>query len=110
MPELNHITIRSGNMDTIKNSLRPGALNTVKTNVMLDAVVEAEKIEVSDEECEEEYKRLAESYQMDVEKVKEILELKGMQGDLQVRKAAKLIAESAVAVAPAAKEESKDEE
>ena len=47
---------------------------------------------------------------MDVEKVKEILDLKGMQGDLQVRTAAKLIAESAVAVAPAAKEESKDEE
>ena len=105
-----YANMMGGNMDSIKNSLRPGALNTVKTNAMLDAVVEAEKIEVSDEECEEEYKRLAESYQMDVEKVKEILDLKGMQGDLQVRKAAKLIAESAVAVAPAAKEESKDEE
>ena len=99
-----------GNMDAIKNSLRPGALNTVKTNVMLDAVVDAEKIEVSDEECEEEYKKLAESYQMDVEKIKKLLDLKGMQGDLQVRKAAKLIAESAVAVAPAAKEEGKEEE
>ena len=105
-----YANMMGGNMETIKNSLRPGALSAVKTNVMLDAVVEAEKIEVSDEECEEEYKRLAESYQMDVEKVKEILDLKGMQGDLQVRKAAKLIAESAVAVAPAAKEESKDEE
>ncbi|MGM9523943.1 MAG: trigger factor [Faecousia sp.] len=99
-----------GNMDAIKNSLRPGAINTVKTNVMLDAVVDAESIEVSDEECEEEYKKLAESYQMDVEKIKEILDLKGMKGDLQVRKAAKLIAESAVAVAPAAKEETKEEE
>lgn len=105
-----YANMMGGNMDAIRNSLRPGALSTVKTNVMLDAVVEAEKIEVSDEECEEEYKRLAESYQMDIEKVKEILDLKGMQGDLQVRKAAKLIAESAVAVAPAAKEESKDEE
>lgn len=99
-----------GNMDAIKNSLRPGTINTVKTNVMLDAVVDAESIEVSDEECEEEYKKLAESYQMDVEKIKEILDLKGMKGDLQVRKAAKLIAESAVAVAPAAKEETKEEE
>ena len=105
-----YANMMGGNMDAIRNSLRPGALGTVKTNVMLDAVVEAEKIEVSDEECEEEYKRLAESYQMDIKKVKEILDLKGMQGDLQVRKAAKLIAESAVAVAPAAKEESKDEE
>ena len=99
-----------GNMDAIKNSLRPGAINAVKTNVMLDAVVDAERIEVSDEECEEEYKKLADSYQMEIDKVKELLDLKGMKGDLQVRKAAKLIAESAVAVAPAAKEEAKEEE
>ena len=98
-----------GNLDNIRNSLRPGALNTVKTNVMLDAVVDAEKIEVSDEECEEEYKKLAESYQLELEKVKEILDIKGMKGDLQVRKAAKLIAEAAVAVAPKA-EEKKEEE
>ncbi|MGM9554043.1 MAG: trigger factor [Faecousia sp.] len=99
-----------GNMDAIKNSLRPGAISAVKTNVMLDAVVDAESIEVSDEECEEEYKKLAESYQMDVERVKALLDLKGMKGDLQVRKAAKLIAESAVAVAPTAAEETKEEE
>ena len=99
-----------GNMDAIKNSLRPGAISAVKTNVMLNAVVDAEGIEVSDEECEEEYKKLAESYQMDVERIKELLDLKGMKGDLQVRKAAKLIAESAVAVAPAEKEETKEEE
>ena len=94
-----------GDMNTIKNSLRPGAENVVKTNVMLDAVVEAEKIEVSEEECEEEYAKLAEAYKLDVEKVKEILDVKGMTGDLQVRKAAKLIAESAVAVAPKAEKE-----
>ena len=98
-----------GNLDNIKNSLRPGALSSVKTNVMLDAVVDAEKIEVTEEECEEEYAKLAESYKMDVEKVKEILDLDGMKGDLQVRKAARLIADSAVAVAPKA-EEKKDEE
>lgn len=90
-----------GNMDAIRTSLRPNALNTVKTNVMLNAIVDAENIEVSDEECEEEYKKLAESYQMDVEKVKELVDIKG---DLQIRKAAKLVAESAVAVAPKTEE------
>ena len=98
-----------GNMDNIKNSLRPGALSSVKTNVMLDAVVDAEKIEVTEEECEEEYAKLAESYKMDVEKVKEILDMDGMKGDLQVRKAARLIADSAVAVETKA-EEKKEEE
>lgn len=90
-----------GNMDAIKTSLRPGALNAVKTNVMLNAIVDAEGIEVTDEECEEEYKKLAESYKMDVEKVKELVDIKG---DLQIRKAAKLVAKSAVAVAPKAEE------
>ena len=104
-----YANMMGGTLDNIKNSLRPGALSAVKTNVMLDAVVEAEKIEVTDEECEEEYAKLAESYKMDVEKIKEILDRKGMEGDLQVRKAAKLIAESAVAVAPKA-EEKKEEE
>ncbi len=94
-----------GDMNTIKNSLRPGALNVVKTNVLLDAVVDAEKIEVSEEECEEEYTKLAEAYKLDVEKIKEIFDVKGMTGDLQVRKAAKLIADSAVAVAPKAEKE-----
>ncbi len=93
-----------GDMKAIRNSLRPGALNAVRTNVMLDAVVDAEKIEVSEEECEEEYKKLADSYKMELDKVKELLKLDGMKGDLQVRKAAKLIAESAVAVAPKAEE------
>ena len=93
-----------GDMNAIRNSLRPGALNAVRTNVMLDAVVDAEKIEVSEEECEEEYKKLADSYKMELDKVKELLKLDGMKGDLQVRKAAKLIAESAVAVAPKAEE------
>ena len=104
-----YANMMGGNLDNIRNSLRPSALNTVKTNVMLDAVVDAEKLEVSEEECEEEYKKLADSYQLELEKVKEILDMKGMKGDLQVRKAAKLIAESAVAVAPKAEEKTEEE-
>ena len=97
-----YANMMGGSMENIKNSLRPGALSSVKTNVLLDSVADAEKIEVSDEECEEEYARLAESYQMDVEKIKEIFDVKGMRGDLQIQKAAKLIADSAVAIAPKA--------
>jgi trigger factor len=93
-----------GNMETIKNSMRPNAVQAVRTNVMLEAVVAAENIEVSDEECEEEYAKIAEAYRMEVEKVKEIMGVDTMRADLQVRKAAKLIAESAVAVAPKTEE------
>ena len=98
-----------GDMAAIRNSLRPGAENAVKINVMLDAVSHAENIEISDEECEAEYAKLAEGYKLDVEKVKEIMDIKTLRGDLQVRKAADLIADSAVAVAPK-KEDKKEEE
>ena len=93
-----------GNMEAIKNSLRPGALNAVKINVMLDAIVTAENIEVTDEECEAEYAKMAETYKMDVTRVKELLSVDGLRGDIQVRKAAKLISDTAVAVAPKTEE------
>ncbi len=88
-----------GNMDAIKNSLRPGAENAVKINVMLDAVATAEAIEVSEEEIEAEYNAMAERYGMEVERIKELMKANELKADMQIRKAAKLISESAVAVA-----------
>ena len=99
-----YASMLGGNLANLKNSLRPGALSAVKTNVMLDAVVTAENIEVSDEECEAEYAKVAESYKMELNRVKQFLDEKTMREDLQIRKAAKLIADSAVAVAPKAEE------
>ena len=87
-----------GNMDGFRKSLRPNALTAVRTNVMLDAVVDAEKIEVSEEECEEEYKKLADSYKMELDKVKEAVDHDALKADLAGKKAAKLIVDNAVAV------------
>ena len=89
-----------GDINAIRNSLRPSAQAAVRTNVLLDAVAAAENIEVSEEECEEEYKKLAESYKMELDDVKKALNADGLKSDLKLRKAARLIADSAVAVAP----------
>ena len=94
-----------GSMDAVRNSLRPGALNAVKTNVMLEAVAEAEALEITEEDCEAEYEKLAEGYQMEIAKVKELLAVDSLKSDLKLRKAAKLVVDSAVATAPAAAEE-----
>lgn len=99
-----------GSVNTFRGYMRPQAEKQTKINVLLDAVVDAEKLEVSDEELENEYADLAKSYQMDVEKVKELLNVKDLKDDLLVRKAGKLIADAAVAVAPKAKEETTAEE
>ena len=97
-----------GDMNAIRNSLRPSAQGAVRTNVLLDAVAAAENIEVSEEECEEEYKKLAESYKMELDDVKKALNADGLKSDLKLRKAARLIAYSAVAVAPKAPEAAED--
>lgn len=104
-----YIQMMGGDQNALRNSLRPSALNAVKTNVLLDAVAGAEALEISDEECEEEYKKLADSYKMELEKVKEALSAEGMKNDLKARKAARLIAGSAVAVAPKAEEPAKED-
>ena len=92
-----------GNTNALRESMRPMAETTVRSNVLLSAVVEAEGIEVSDEELEEEFAKVAEQYQMEVDQVKAALNPETVKADLASRKAVKLIVDSAVAVA--AKEE-----
>lgn len=93
-----------GDVSTMRNAFRPAAEKQAKISVTLEKIVEVEGITVTDEEIEEEFKALAEQYQLEVDKVKEMVPMGELTGSLTTRKAVKLIAESAVAVAP------KDEE
>ena len=103
-----------GDVSKLRASFRPMAENNVKANVLIALVVDEEKIEVTDEEVEAEVQKLAEQYKMEPEKVKEYLPADSMKSDLAYRKAVKLIADSAVPVAPeqagAPAEEAKTEE
>ena len=90
-----------GDMSALRDSMRPMAETTVRSNILLSAVIEAEKIEVSEEEVEEEYAKVAEQYQMEIEKVKEAVKADSVKNDLASRKAVKLIVDNAVAVAQA---------
>ena len=53
--------------------MRPQAEKSIKTRLVLEAIVKAENIEVSDERVEEELTKMAEAYQMEVEKLKEFM-------------------------------------
>ena len=94
-----------GDMATMRNSMRPMAETTVRSNILLSAVVEAEGISVTDEEVEEEIKNVAEQYQMEIEKVKEALNVEALKADLAAKKAVKLIVDNAKAVDVSKKEE-----
>ena len=93
-----------GDVSTMRNAFRPAAEKQAKISVTLEKIVEVEGLTVTDEEIEEEFKALAEQYQLEVDKVKEMVPMGELTGSLTTRKAVKLIAESAVAVAPKAPE------
>ena len=65
---------------------------------MLEKIAEVENLEVPAEEIEAEYKTMAETYNMEIEKVKDSLPAEMLERDLKLRKAADLIVANAVAV------------
>ena len=83
-------------MDTFKKSFREGAENQVKASVALEAVVDAEKIEASDEKIEAEIAKLAEQYQMEADQIKNAVSSEQLASDIKTRKALELIVDSAI--------------
>ena len=91
-----------GDVSTMRNAFRPQAEKQAKISVTLEKIVEVEGLTVSDEEIEAEFASLAEQYQLEVEKVKEMVPMTELTGSLTTRKAVKLLVDNAVAVAPKA--------
>lgn len=94
-----------GGEQKMREIMRPNAERQVKTQVMLAKIAEVEAFEISDEEIEKEYDRMSEIYGMPAADIKARMSAEDVKTDLLARKAAELVAENAVAVAPAAAEE-----
>jgi len=92
-------------LDTLRTQMRPQAEKQVKTRLALEKIAALENIVVSDEEIEEEYKRIAEAYNMEADKVKEVVDAEGISADLKVKKAVDLVKEKAVITDAAPKAE-----
>ncbi|MBQ9928432.1 MAG: trigger factor [Lachnospiraceae bacterium] len=78
--------------------VKPQAEKRIQSRLVLEAIVKAENIVATDEDYEEELKVMAEAYQMEVEKVKELLPEKSaeqIKKDIAVRKAAEFAVENA---------------
>ena len=85
--------------EKMMEEFRPQAEKRIRTRLVLEAVAAAENIEVSDERLDEELKKMADSYQMEVEKLKEFMgdnEKQQMKEDIAVQEAVTLIADAAV--------------
>jgi len=97
-----------GDLSTMRNAFRPAAEKQAKTNVTLAKIVEVEGITVTDEDLTAEYEAMAKQYEMEVDKIKDMVPAEELKTSLETRKAVKLIVDSAVAVAPKAKEETEE--
>ena len=85
-------------VDTMKEQMKPQAIRRIQTRLVLEAVAAAENITISDEKLEEELKKMADSYQMEVEKLKEYMgefEKEQMKKDLAVQEAVDLLVSEA---------------
>ena len=85
--------------EKMMEDMRPQAIKRIETRLVLEAVAKAENIEITDEKIDEELAKMAESYNMEVEKLKEFMgenEKKQMKEDLAVQEAVTFLVENAV--------------
>lgn len=85
--------------EKMMEEFRPQAEKRIRTRLVLEAVAAAENIQVSEERLDEELQKMADSYQMEVDKLKEFMgdnEKKQMKDDIAVQEAVTLITDAAV--------------
>ena len=79
--------------------LKPQAVKRIETRLVLEAIAKAENIEITEEKFEAELAKMAESYQMEVDKLKEFMgesEKEQMKQDMAVQEAVTFLVENAV--------------
>lgn len=81
-------------LEDLKTQMRVDALGKVKVRLVLDAIAVKEAIETTAEEIEAEYAKIAQTYSMDLERVKSLAPVDTIAYDLRLRKAYDLIRES----------------
>lgn len=86
-------------LDKMLEEFKPQAVKRIQTRLVLEAIVKAENIEVSEERMNEEFAKMAEAYQMEVDKLKSLMgekEVEQMKMDIAVQNAVTLLVEAAV--------------
>ena len=97
-----------GDLSSMRNAFRPAAEKQAKANVTLAKIVEVEGITVTDADMDAEYEAMAKQYEMEVEKIKDMVPAEELKTSLETRKAVKVIVDNAVPVAPKAEEKTEE--
>ncbi len=83
-------------VNALKGMYRTDAEKRVKLRLALETIAKKENIEVTEADLDEEYGKLAETYKMDVDKVKAAIAADSLSEDVRVQKALDLVKASAV--------------
>ena len=86
------------NLDAAIEQMKPNAVKRIESRLVLEAIVKAENIEVSEDDVKAEIVKMAETYKMDAEKLAEIMsdeEKAQIKMDMAIEKAVELVTESA---------------
>ena len=97
------------NIEQFRAQFKEQADKQVKMRLAMEAIVAKEGITASDEEFEEEVKRIADAYKMEADKVKSIVDAAAVKADLAINKAIDFVKEKANVVTAVPKEEEKQD-
>lgn len=90
-----YLTYTNMDMAAFRKTFEDQAQKQVKIRLALEKIAAIENIEISDEKAEEEISRMAEQYNLTVEKVKSVVSVKAVKEDLKVAEASKIVLDSA---------------
>ena len=88
-----------GDLNTMRQAFKPVAEKQALSNLVITKVAEVEGITVSDEELEAEFAEMAKAYELEIEKIKEMVPTEEIKANLQSRKTVKFLVDNAIAKA-----------
>ena len=92
-----YLALMGTTKEQMLEQIKPDAIKRIKNGLILEAVVDAENITATDEEYDEELKVMAESYQMEIDRLKELVgdnEKESIKKDIAVRKALEFLSDN----------------
>ncbi len=113
IPMDQYLKITGQTVEQLREQMTPNAERNIKTSLVIEAIMKAENITVSDERCEEEFKKIAEQYKMKYEDLMKNMtdsQKENMKRDLAFQDTVDLLVSEANLVKPEKKKKAEKEE
>lgn len=95
IPLAQYLQMMGKTTEAFREEVKPYASKQAKLEVILDEIIKAEHITVSEEEMNEQYELISQKYQQPIDVVKQVLPAVQLKSDLLRMKASQLILDTA---------------